>query len=84
VASEAVLQAGCVDALSARELQVLDRVSAGCTNREAADALGVTVHAIKFHLASIYRKLGVDNRTEAAVAFASRGRLPSPAREESL
>jgi len=28
------------------------------------------VHAIKFHLASIYRKLGAANRTEAAVAWA--------------
>ena len=33
---------------------------------QLADRLGVTVHAIKFHLASIYRKLGVGNRTEAA------------------
>jgi DNA-binding CsgD family transcriptional regulator len=31
--------------------------------------LNVTVHAVKFHLGSIFRKLGVSNRTEAAVAF---------------
>jgi DNA-binding CsgD family transcriptional regulator len=36
---------------------------------EIADALKVTVHAVKFHLASIYRKLGVGNRTEAAVLY---------------
>ena len=35
-----------------------------------ARRLGLTVHAIKFHLASVYRKLGVANRTEAAVAYA--------------
>ena len=41
----------------------------GMTNRQIAGRLSVTVHAVKFHLASIYRKLGVHNRTEAVVAF---------------
>jgi DNA-binding CsgD family transcriptional regulator len=41
----------------------------GLTNAEIAEQLKLTVHAVKFHLASIYRKLGVANRTEAAVAF---------------
>ena len=41
----------------------------GMTNQQIAGRLCVTVHAVKFHLASIYRKLGVHNRTEAAVAF---------------
>ena len=43
--------------------------SQGFTNTDIAQRLDVTVHAIKFHLAAIYRKLGVANRTEAAVAF---------------
>ncbi|HKD35045.1 MAG TPA: helix-turn-helix transcriptional regulator [Gaiellaceae bacterium] len=55
---------------SRRELDVLELVSKGMTNTQVADQLGITVHAIKFHLASIYRKLGVANRTEAAVAYA--------------
>ena len=41
----------------------------GLTNAEIARSLHVTVHAIKFHLASVYRKLHVANRTEATVAF---------------
>jgi DNA-binding NarL/FixJ family response regulator len=41
----------------------------GMTNRQIAGRLSVTVHAVKFHLASIYRKLEVHNRTEAVVAF---------------
>ena len=41
----------------------------GYTNTDIAKGLDVTVHAVKFHLASIYRKLGVANRTEAAVMF---------------
>jgi len=43
----------------------------GMTNRQIASSLRVTVHAVKFHLASIYRKLDVHNRTEAVVAFLS-------------
>lgn len=44
-------------------------VAMGLTNAQIAPRLGVTVHAVKFHLASVYRKLGVSNRTEAAVLF---------------
>lgn len=44
----------------------------GLTNVEIARDLGVSVHAVKFHLASVYRKLGVANRTEAAVLFTER------------
>lgn len=43
--------------------------SLGQTNAQVAAGLGVSVHAVKFHLASIYRKLGVANRTEAALAY---------------
>jgi DNA-binding CsgD family transcriptional regulator len=56
-------------ALSPRELTVLEMVSTGLTNAEIAERLGVSVHAIKFHLAAVYRKLGVANRTEAAIRF---------------
>lgn len=44
-------------------------MSRGLTNVEIAERLAVTVHAVKFHLASIYRKLGVGNRTEAAFLY---------------
>jgi DNA-binding NarL/FixJ family response regulator len=53
--------------LSARELEVLDLAALGLTNLQIATRLHVTVHAVKFHLAAIYRKLGVSNRTEAVV-----------------
>ena len=56
-------------ALSGRELEVLQLASSGSTNGEIGERLGLSVHAVKFHLASIYRKLGVANRTEAAVAL---------------
>ena len=55
--------------LSPRELEVLQLISSGLTNGEVAARLHVTVHAVKFHLAAIYRRLGVSNRTEAAVTY---------------
>lgn len=56
-------------ALTPRELEVLQLIAFGRTNAEAARTLHLSVHAIKFHLAGIYRRLGVANRTEAAVAY---------------
>lgn len=44
-------------------------IATGLTNSQIAKGLGVSIHAVKFHLASVYRKLGVANRTEAAVAL---------------
>jgi DNA-binding CsgD family transcriptional regulator len=58
-----------VRALTPREFEVLETIASGMTNAEAARRLDLSVHAIKFHLAAIYRRLGVNNRTEAAVAY---------------
>jgi DNA-binding CsgD family transcriptional regulator len=66
--------------LTPREAQVLAMAAQGLTNAQVAARLEVTIHAVKFHLSSIYRKLGVANRTEAAVAYLehSRERSLSP------
>jgi DNA-binding NarL/FixJ family response regulator len=56
-------------ALTPRELEVLRLISLGMSNSEAAERLHVSIHAIKFHLAAIYSRLGVANRTEAAVMY---------------
>jgi DNA-binding CsgD family transcriptional regulator len=56
-------------ALSPREMQVLDMASLGLTNGQIASRLHVSIHAVKFHLAAVYRKLGVANRTEAAFLY---------------
>lgn len=55
--------------LTPRELDVLRRTATGQTNAAVAADLGVTVHAVKFHLASIFRKLNVHNRTEATAIY---------------
>jgi len=60
---------GSMGALTPRELEVLEMISSGLTNAEAARRLDLSVHGIKFHLTEIYRRLGVTNRTEAAVSY---------------
>jgi DNA-binding NarL/FixJ family response regulator len=57
--------------LSRREAEVLGEMVHGLTNEQVASRLNVTVHAVKFHLAAIYRKLEVANRTEAASVYYS-------------
>ena len=71
-------------ALSPREADVLALASRGLTNRQIAAELHVTVHAVKFHLAGVYRKLGVSNRTEAVVHWLGiAGPAPDTARVSS-
>lgn len=55
--------------LSPRESEIVALASHGLTNAQIAERLTVTTHVVKFHLASVYRKLGVVNRTEAAVVY---------------
>jgi DNA-binding NarL/FixJ family response regulator len=52
--------------LTGREIEVLQLVAAGSTNGQIARRLWVTEQTVKFHLANVYRKLGVGNRTEAS------------------
>lgn len=59
-------------ALSPREAEVLALLPLGLTNPQIAARLRVTVHAVKFHLTGIYRKLGVANRAEATAAYLTR------------
>lgn len=53
------------DLLSKRELQILQKVSEGCTDLELADQIFLSVNTVKWHLRNIYHKLGVRSRLEA-------------------
>jgi DNA-binding CsgD family transcriptional regulator len=55
--------------LTTREREVLELVASGAANKRIAGALGMTEHTVKFHLGSVFRKLGVTNRTEAATTY---------------
>lgn len=53
------------EALTAREREVLELLASGLTNREIAERLAISEHTVKFHVSTIYGKLGAGTRTEA-------------------
>ena len=53
--------------LTRRQLEVLDLVTQGKTNKEIAKLIGVSDETIKNHISSIFKALGVSSRTEAAI-----------------
>ncbi len=59
--------------LSQRELEVLELVAAGTTNREAAARLFISEATVKTHLLNIYAKLGVGDRAAAVAEAFNRG-----------
>ena len=54
-----------VEQLTPRELTVLALVADGLGNREIGHELDISEHTVKFHLASVFGKLGASSRTEA-------------------
>ncbi|MGB8380729.1 MAG: LuxR C-terminal-related transcriptional regulator, partial [Dermatophilaceae bacterium] len=66
---------GMVDALTERELAVLAYLPRRIKHRDIAAELYITMNTLKTHLASIYRKLGVSDRDEAATRAAELGLL---------
>ncbi|GAA5190633.1 response regulator transcription factor [Rugosimonospora acidiphila] len=69
--------------LSQRELNVLELVAAGSTNREVAARLFISESTVKSHLLNIYGKLGVGDRA-AAVAVAFNQGLLTPTKPDRL
>jgi DNA-binding NarL/FixJ family response regulator len=53
------------ESLTSRELEVLQMLAAGLSNKEIAARLNISEHTVKFHVASILGKLGAASRTEA-------------------
>ncbi|MDX1616426.1 MAG: response regulator transcription factor [Candidatus Promineifilaceae bacterium] len=69
--------------LSPREMEILEHVTYGKSNKEIAYELGISHQTVKNHMTAILRKLGVEDRTQAAVYALSRGwvRLEKPLRD---
>jgi DNA-binding NarL/FixJ family response regulator len=55
------------DALSARELQVLRLLAQGLANKQIGRALGISERTVKVHVGNVFRRLGVADRTSAAL-----------------
>lgn len=66
--------AGGSETLTAREIELLELIGQGVTNRAAAKALFISEATVKTHLVHVFQKLGVGSRTEA-VAEARRRRI---------
>ena len=54
-----------LEALTAREIEVLVLMAQGLANKSLADRLAISEHTVKFHVSSIHSKLGASSRTEA-------------------
>lgn len=54
-----------IESLTAREREVLQLMAEGLANKQIAMRLSISEHTVKFHLSSLYGKLGVASRTEA-------------------
>jgi DNA-binding NarL/FixJ family response regulator len=63
--------------LSAREREIVQLIAEGCSNKEVADALGISVRTAETHRASILRKLHLDS-VAALVRYAVRNKLIEP------
>lgn len=61
------------ESLTPRELEVLERLAQGLSNKEIGLALGISEHTAKFHVTSVLAKLGAQGRTEAVVRAARLG-----------
>jgi NarL family two-component system response regulator YdfI len=59
--------------LSGRELEVLDVIAEGLSNKLIAHRLGISEHTVKTHVAAIFAKLGASTRTEAVSLAIRRG-----------
>ena len=59
--------------LSPREMEILVFITRGASNKEIAHELGISRQTVKNHMSSVLRKIGVEDRTQAAVLALRRG-----------
>jgi DNA-binding NarL/FixJ family response regulator len=69
-------EAALVETLTAREVQVLELLADGLSNKAIAARLGVSDETVKFHLSAVFGKLRASNRTDAVRQALRRGLVP--------
>ena len=62
-----------IETLTAREIDVLELLAEGLSNKGIAARLGISDQTVKFHLATIYGKLGTHSRTASVREAVRRG-----------
>ena len=62
---ESLGEESLIEPLTAREKEVIQLMAQGLANKQIALSLGISEHTVKFHLSSLYAKLGISSRTEA-------------------
>lgn len=78
IGRESLISTPAIEGLTRRETQVLERILLGKTNRQIARELNLAEKTIKAHVTAAFKILGVTNRTQAALRYASvRGNLPA-------
>jgi len=61
------------DELTAREMEVLELLSEGLSNRDIGDRLGIAEKTVRIHMTHIFDKLGAEDRTQAVLKAIQRG-----------
>lgn len=61
--------------LTSRELEILECVGEGLTNKLIARRLDISLHTVKFHIEAVFRKLGVTTRAQALAVVLDRRRM---------
>lgn len=64
--------------LSEREIEVLERIAQGESNKKIADSLSISTQTVKNHISSILRKLSLNDRTQAVLYALRRGWIERP------
>jgi DNA-binding NarL/FixJ family response regulator len=75
-------QEQALDELTQREVDVLEHVTRGASNKEIAATLSITENTVKIHLRNILDKLHLHNRIQVAVYAVHQGLVPNPFQEK--
>jgi len=70
-------QSELIEPLSEREIDVLQLIAEGLTNQKIAARLYLSPNTVKAHVRSIFGKLGINNRTQAAIKARALGIIQS-------
>lgn len=62
-----------LERLTRREAEVVELLALGLSNKAISAQLGIAVATVRVHCVNAFEKMGVDNRTQAAVAHVRRG-----------